>query len=344
MDQATLFSLSFEEKPVRVLHPEKSRSVKRTISDKLAVSSSDDRPRDEYGRWVSEGGARRKKLQERHSKLLDRLEKEDANPPAYGDKAWNIGKGGYDTRNQPGMSRPIVLGEIHHPHDRNARVPVVLREGMQDTTHPAGSGFGRRHIEFRHGQELRDKGFRDAVDFAGHIVNHHDIDVEDQRRGSRILAQKPEKESSNARTPLTPLRLHENGDHYSVTTAYRGKWRDVKKLKKQAEDSQRTEVPSHPPDARSGHGHEVVQTVPPQGPDGDRQGEDSPASPNMGRKDVSRQDDHELNAIPLLPPEHFRRAGHERKGTTMPCVTNGETPPETAAREAMEEVGTAPGG
>lgn len=339
------------------------------------MPSSDDRPRDEYGRWVSEGGAQRKKLQERHGKLLDRLEKEDANPPAYGDKAWNIGKGGYDTRNQPGMSRPIVLGEIHHPHDRNTRVPVVLREGMQDTTHPAGSGFGRRHIEFRHGQELRDKGFRDAVDFAGHIVNHHDIDVEDQRRGSRILAQKPEKESSNARTPLTPLRLHEKGDHYSVTTAYRGKWRDVKKLRKQAEDSQWTEKPSHPPDARSDHGHEVVQTVPPQGPDGDRQGDNSPASPlNMERKDGFRQDDYEPDAIPLLPPEHFRSTDHEQKDAAMPSVTaagivytaagrvlllkradgtwgivagkseGSETPPETAAREAMEEIGTAPEG
>lgn len=47
------------------------------------MPSSDDRPRDEYGRWVSEGGAQRRKLQERHSRLLDRLEKEDAPPPLW---------------------------------------------------------------------------------------------------------------------------------------------------------------------------------------------------------------------------------------------------------------------
>ncbi len=331
------------------------------------MPSSDDRPRDEYGRWVSEGGAQRKKLQERHGKLLDRLEKEHANPPAYGDKAWNMPSTGHDTRKEPPLKRPVIVGEIPHPEDQSVQVPVAFHEGTQDTRkkNGRGSGYGRRHIEYRHGKEIRDLGYRNALEFVGHAVENHTDDFQSPRHPTRQLTA----EDPHGTPLLTALNLVPHGDHYSARTAFPTNKGYIKGLRQQAGSSR----PS--PSGQHGHNHKLTTQRHSLKAGEAGQGEDSPASPlNMERKDVSRQDDYEPDVIPLLPPEHFRSTDHEQKDAAMSSVTaagivytaagrvlllkradgtwgivagkseGSETPPETAAREAMEEISTAPEG
>lgn len=330
------------------------------------MPSSDDRPRDEYGRWVSEGGAQRKKLQERHGKLLDRLEKAENNRPAYGSGRWAMGDTGHDTRDEDEIRRPLVIKELPHPKDASVAVPALLEEGRQNTERPDGSGYGRRHIEYRHGKEIRELGFRNALHFVSHIMENHADDFESARHGTRQIVG----ESPNGRPLLSSVRLIPKGNYYSVKTAFPTNEGYIRNMKKRAENSLTS------PDDRHDHGRKFRNQSHPEQADAECwMSEDSPASVlNMERKDGSRQDDYELDAIPLLPPEHFRRTDHEQKDTAMPSVTaagivytaagrvlllkradgtwgivagkseEGETPPDTAAREAMEEIGIAPEG
>ena len=205
---------------IRRMHRDTLRTIKahyRRAEPELAQDEApDDQPRDRYGRWIAEGGVERQALQDRHKELLDRLEKEDANPAPYGDKAWNMPATGHDTRQESGIKRALVLGELAHPNDTSKLVPVILREGVQKTSKPNGKGHGRRHIEFRHGQELRDLGFKDALDAAHYIVKHHTGDV--QAKYSRNL--EAVLKNSDDRQIIEALHLMDGGDHYRVATIF----------------------------------------------------------------------------------------------------------------------------
>lgn len=205
---------------IRRMHRDTLRTIQahyRRAEPELAQDNApDDQPRDRYGRWVAEGGSERQSLQDRHKELLDRLEKEDASPPPYGKMTWNMPETGYDTRQEPGIKRALVLGEIAHPDDASKHVPIILREGSQKTSKPNGKGHGRRHIEFRHGQELRDLGFNDALDAAHYIVKHHTSDI--QARHSRNL--EAALSGPNGQKMIEALHLMEDGDHYRVATVF----------------------------------------------------------------------------------------------------------------------------
>ncbi|OOL19650.1 hypothetical protein AL01_01385 [Bombella intestini] len=130
--------------------------------------------------------------------------------------SWAIGPRGYDTRQEAAIKRTLVLGEIAHPDDPSRLVPIILREGRQKTSKPNGKGHGRRHIEFTHGQEIRDLGFEDALDFSHHIVMNHNMDRQSPRHYSRNLSIF----NGGKENMREALHLMDSGDHYRVTTAY----------------------------------------------------------------------------------------------------------------------------
>lgn len=205
---------------IRRMHRDTLRTIQahyRRAEPELAQDNApDDQPRDRYGRWVAEGGSERQSLQDRHKELLDRLEKEDKGRSAYGLNSWVMGENGHDTRGEKEIDRPLVLGEIGHPEDASQKVPIIMREGRQKTNHPAGKGYGRRHIEFRHGKELRDLGFEDALGAATYIVQHYSNDV--QNKHSRNL--EATVHSHGEKKMIEALHLMEGGDHYRVTTLF----------------------------------------------------------------------------------------------------------------------------
>lgn len=182
----------------------------------LVGDEAPNQPRDEHGRWVAQGQISFAALQQKYSKLLDRLEAEDKQRGPYGATAWNIGRGGYDTREEVELKRPVVLGEIPHPDIFHARIPIIFSEGRQKTSQPSGKGWGRRHIEFKHGKDIRDLGFKHALEFAHYIVTHYTQDIESPRHRSRnlVITEKTVEHMIEA-LHLTPV-----GDHYRVTTAY----------------------------------------------------------------------------------------------------------------------------
>ncbi|GBQ08446.1 hypothetical protein [Saccharibacter floricola] len=182
----------------------------------LVGDEAPNQPRDEHGRWVAQGGASFVGLQKTYAALLDRLEAEGKQRGPYGVAAWNMGPGGHDTRQEAELNRPVVLGEIPHPDISHARIPIIFSEGRQKTTHPSGKGWGRRHIEFRHGRQIRELGFKHALEFAHYIVTHHTQDIESPRHRSRnLVITKESVEHMIEALHLTPV-----GDHYRVTTAY----------------------------------------------------------------------------------------------------------------------------
>lgn len=188
----------------------------RAAQPQIANDANPDQPRDRWGRWVADGGDERATLQKKHKKLLDELEEEDSHRPPYGAASWAMGKNGFDTREHDELDRPLVLGEIPHPDHPGEKVPVILREGVQKTSKHDGKGHGRRHIEFGHGQEIRDAGFEDALDFISHIIRHHNEDVANSRRKSRNLAVR----EGDKPGLMGALHLVASKDHYRVTTAY----------------------------------------------------------------------------------------------------------------------------
>lgn len=188
----------------------------RAATPQIANDADPDQPRDRWGRWVAEGGNERAELQGKYRKLLDRLEEEDSYRPPYGAASWAMGKNGFDTREHDEIDRPLVLGEISHPDDPSEKVPITLSEGRQKTSKHDGKGHGRRHIEFRHGQEIREAGFEDALDFISHIVSHHNEDIANAQRHSRNLVVREEDKPGL----MGVLHMVANTDHYRITTAY----------------------------------------------------------------------------------------------------------------------------
>jgi hypothetical protein len=92
--------------------------------------------------------------------------------------------------------------------------PIRLQQGEHD--HVREAGFGLRHIEARHGRELRSQGFRDSLELVLHVLACPD-EIRLRWDGSIILARRTDRHamvgisldlSGNTCERTTPYRVH----------------------------------------------------------------------------------------------------------------------------------------
>lgn len=108
--------------------------------------------------------------------------------------------------------------------------PIKLSEGIVDEK---GNGYGLKHIESRHGDEIRQAGFKSVEEFVGYVAKHYDpnnIKVGKKRaNGNGTFIIQIEDEHSN----LLFIELSRDGSYWNVNSGgifrkgYTGKKKNV---------------------------------------------------------------------------------------------------------------------
>lgn len=90
---------------------------------------------------------------------------------------------------------------------------IRLQQGVQN---PDGTGYGLRHIEANHGQQIRNAGFDSVEDFVAHI-SHNFNEVLQAAKGSQLLAA---VSTGRRDVMFVQLEAAQDGDFYRVNTAF----------------------------------------------------------------------------------------------------------------------------
>lgn len=116
------------------------------------------------------------------------------------------------------------LGQIDGQAIGRESGPIRLPRGHAEPG--TGTGFGEAHIEARHGDELRNAGYRDAADFVGQVAQGYNA-VYRGRSGGLLLVRK----TDSSEVAVVNLRPDGDAGFYEVQTAaiYRNKFFDNKK-------------------------------------------------------------------------------------------------------------------
>lgn len=107
-----------------------------------------------------------------------------------------------------------IFGEITEDTGLNA-APIKLSEGVVDEN---GNGYGLLHIEARHGQQIRNAGFRSVRDFVEYVASYYDHDNikvgKKRANGSGTFVIQIEDSHSN----LLYIELSKDGSYWNVNS------------------------------------------------------------------------------------------------------------------------------
>ncbi|WP_298035112.1 hypothetical protein, partial [uncultured Desulfovibrio sp.] len=172
-----------------------------------------------------------------------------------------------------------------------------------------------RHIEERHGEELRKLGFADAGDFVDFVLKHMDAvyAVPHAERKYDIV--------SRARKPqgrvMTRLEFAEGGDHYQIVTAGTVRKNYYEKRTPLWESANLNHSTSGTPDAVSGQSgvRENVDASSSEGKADQRQ-DSEPARKSQANNTVGERQagDGNVALASIAPGEHLPPAGNARRG------------------------------
>ncbi len=132
-------------------------------------------------------------------------------------KAWDATREEVDHNGHPFVISPdgtTIFGEITDDTGLPS-APIKLSEGIVDGK---GNGYGLQHIEARHGEQIRNAGFKSVVDFVKYVAENYDKDnikVGKKRvNGSGTFIIQIEDEHSN----LLYIELSRDGSYWNVNS------------------------------------------------------------------------------------------------------------------------------
>lgn len=174
--------------------------------------------------------------EQKYGHILDRVSaKDDAQPP-FGTGDYNPRSTGYrfpengEAHEKPyvKLNRALLLGEMQHPHTGKI-LPILLREGYQDTANSFGDGLGNRHIEFGHGNDIRKKYYNNAPEHAQDVIGNATHLYYEPNKNSFLFVKKKDGISDKKNLhPTVAVRLDkDDGDHFTTITGYNERWNRI---------------------------------------------------------------------------------------------------------------------
>ena len=119
---------------------------------------------------------------------------------------------------------PSLVGQMMEGVENAPAWPIVLGDGVHfskidEKGRDIGGGHGRLHIQARHGEEIRKRGFANVDEFVRKAISEANQIRLDEGNGSFFTVKMGDKQGSKHKHPTTVLHLIKKDGYYRVGTA-----------------------------------------------------------------------------------------------------------------------------